>query len=201
MWQNSNYSFGLVHIFLHWLMAFTVLGLFLLGLTMVELGYYDPWYHRAPAIHKSIGLLLGGVFLARLAWRFANPVPRSLAGTRWLSRAASTAHCLLYLSLLGMFVSGYLIASADGRPIPVFDLFAVPAIVLPVDNQEDLAGDIHEIIAWWLIALVGLHAIAALKHHFIDRDASLKRMLWPRPHQHHDFQEGNTGDVNENQPT
>lgn len=181
MWRNSGQRYGLIHIGIHWLTAFAVLALFGLGLYMVELGYYDAWYHRAPAIHKSIGLLLFGAFLARLAWRFGSVLPASLAIRPWQARAAAGVHALLYLLLLGMFVSGYFIASADGRAIQIFDWFSVPAVALPVDNQEDIAGDIHEILAWSLVGLVGIHTIAALKHHFIDKDATLTRMLWPRP--------------------
>jgi cytochrome b561 len=76
-------------------------------------------------------------------------------------------------------LSGYLISTADGRAIDVFNLFSVPALVSGFDNQEDIAGLVHQIIAYSLIALVVLHALAALKHHFIDRDRTLKRMLNP----------------------
>lgn len=179
MWRNSEDSYGYIHITLHWVMALAVPAMFLLGLYMVGLGYYDAWYHRAPAIHKSVGLLLSGVFLMRVGWRLANPVPRPLTSRLWIARAAGAVHGLLYLGLAGLFASGYLIASADGRAIPVFDWFSVPALELPVDKQEDLAGDIHQAIAWGVIILVGLHAAAALKHHVLDRKATLKRMLRP----------------------
>lgn len=183
MWRNSESSFGLIQILLHWVTTFAVVGMFALGLVMVELGYYDPWYHRAPAIHKSVGLLLCGLLVIRVAWRLASSQPLPL-GERWLKSTAQCMHLLLYFVLFALLLSGYLIASADGRPVRVFDWFAVPALTLPLKDQEELAGDIHAVAAWTLIVLAALHATVALIHHFINRDASLRRMLWPRTAKH-----------------
>jgi cytochrome b561 len=72
--------------------------------------------------------------------------------------------------------SGYLISTADGRAVDVFDWFSIPATIHGYDNQEDIAGLVHLVLAISLISLVTLHAAAALKHHFIDRDRTLLRM-------------------------
>ena len=80
--------------------------------------------------------------------------------------------------MAAIMLSGYLISTADGRAIEVFSWFEVPATLSDIDGQEDIAGDIHEILAWTLIVLVALHALAALKHHFIDKDTTLKRMTF-----------------------
>jgi cytochrome b561 len=176
MWRNSTNGYGLVSIGLHWLIAVTVLALFGLGLWMTELTYYDPWYQRAPDIHKSIGVLLFGALLVRLVWRLANPVPEP-EGTPHERIAAVWAHRLLYLILFAQMLAGYLISTADGRPISVFGWFEVPATLHGFENQEDIAGEIHEILAFTLIALALLHALAALKHHWFDRDQTLMRML------------------------
>lgn len=177
-WRNTSDSYGLVSIALHWVVALTIFGLFGLGLWMVELGYYDAWYQRAPALHQSIGLVLFAVVVVRLLWRFAEPVPRALGSQSVLERrGAVLVHGLLYLLLLGLLVSGYLIGTANGGGIPVFGLFEVPALPIRIEDQEDVAGDIHAWLAWGLIVLAAGHALAALKHHFIDRDATLVRML------------------------
>jgi cytochrome b561 len=173
-----------VSILLHWLVATAAIGLFVLGLWMVDLGYYDPWYQRAPDLHKSIGVLLFVVVIARLAWKVLTPHPQ-LIGKGWERRTAAAVHTLLYFLLLALALSGYLISTADGRAIDVFGLFQVPATLSGIEGQEDIAGDIHEILAWLLIGLTVLHAAAALKHHFIDHDTTLRRMLVPadvRPH-------------------
>ena len=74
-------------------------------------------------------------------------------------------------------ISGYLITSADGSAIDVFDWFAVPSITGDQKGLEDTAGDIHEIATWAIIILASVHALAALKHHLLDRDDTLRRML------------------------
>ena len=74
-------------------------------------------------------------------------------------------------------IAGYLISTADGRAIEVFGWFQVPATLYDLPEQEDIAGEIHELIAWALILLAGVHALAALKHHFINRDTTLLKML------------------------
>lgn len=177
-WRNSARRYGLVSILLHWGVALAVFALFGLGLWMVGLDYYSSWYRTAPDIHKGVGILLFAAMLLRLLWRAISPPPPALdsysAATR---RGAALAHGLLYLGLFALMVSGYLISTADGRAIEVFGWFSVPATLSGIDGQEDIAGLVHRWLAWGLIGLAVLHALAALKHHFIDRDATLKRML------------------------
>ena len=155
----------------------TVIGLFALGLWMVELDYYSSWYNRAPYIHKAVGILLFGLIGLRLLWRLANPLPDDEPGPRWEHRLAHIVHWLIYLLLFAIIATGYLIPTATGESIDVFGLFAVPALVTGIDNQEDLAGELHFWLAWALIALVALHVGGALKQHFINRNRTLKRML------------------------
>lgn len=176
--RNSDRHYGWVAIVLHWFMAPAIIGMFALGWWMRQLSYYDPWYRQGPELHKGIGILLLGLLLARLLWKWLNPSPVAEPGTpRWQALAARAAHGTLYLLLFAIMCSGYLISTADGRPIDVFGWFSVPATIQGIANQEDIAGEIHEVLAWTLMALVALHALAALKHHFIDRDATLRKML------------------------
>ena len=177
-WRNSEQRYGLVAIALHWLVAITVIGMFILGLWMTSLTLYHPWYHRAPYLHKSIGLLLFMVMVVRLVWRLGNPRPEPLpTHARWERMAAHLMHGVLYLLLFTVMIFGYLISTADGRAIESFGLFSIPATITSIPDQEDVAGEIHEVLAITLIVLVVLHAAAALKHHFIDRDNTLRRML------------------------
>jgi len=74
-------------------------------------------------------------------------------------------------------ISGYLISTAKGKPIDVFGLFELPATLHGLDGQEDIAGMVHEYLAYSLIALAVLHAAGAIKHHVIDKDKTLIRML------------------------
>ncbi|WP_058913947.1 cytochrome b [Entomohabitans teleogrylli] len=182
-WRNTRERFGAFSVALHWLVAITVYGMFGLGLWMVSLGYYDVWYHKAPELHKSIGIILLLVLVIRVIWRFLSPPPPALPGYSKLTRAASAgAHILLYLLLFSILISGYLISTADGKPISVFGLVEIPATLSDAGVQADLAGQIHLWLAWFVVILSLLHALAALKHHFVDKDATLKRMLGKATH-------------------
>ncbi|GGO85869.1 cytochrome b [Marinobacterium nitratireducens] len=175
---NDTHSYGWVMILLHWLMALAIVGLYLLGLYIVDLTYYDPDYQTMPDLHRSIGILVLIALVLRLGWRALDRSPAPLPEHGSLVRLATKAgHAALYLLMLLTLVSGYLISTADGRPIEVFDWFQVPASPLQYDGQEDIAGFVHYWSATTLLALAGLHALAALKHHFIDKDATLKRII------------------------
>lgn len=177
-WRNDSAGYGSVAITLHWVVALTVFGQFGLGLWMRSLGYYDTWYQLGPWWHKGIGVMLFLVLALRLVWRWSNPRPAHLPSHKAYERvAAGLAHGLLYLLLFAVMVSGYLISTADGRALEVFGWFAIPATLSGVARQEDIAGTVHLYLAWTVIVLAALHALAALKHHFIDRDQTLKRML------------------------
>jgi cytochrome b561 len=179
-WRNTAAGYGVVAIAAHWLVAVGVIGLFALGWWMVDLTYYDSWYRQAPSIHKAVGILLFLLLVARLLWRWSNPRPR-LLGRPVERRAATVVHGLFYLLLTVLMIAGYLISTADGSPIEVFGLFAVPATLSDLPNQEDIAGDIHRWLAWTVMGLTVAHASAAFKHHLVDRDRTLIRMLRPVP--------------------
>ncbi|MDS7720835.1 cytochrome b [Pantoea ananatis] len=176
--RNSPGRYGWLSIFLHWSMALVIYAMFALGLWMVGLSYYETWYHNAPEIHKSIGVILMLVLIIRLIWRVVSPPPKPLSSYSPLVRiTAVMAHGLLYGLLIAILFSGYLISTADGKPVSVFGWFSLPAVLTGAGEQADLAGDIHLWLAWSIVILSVLHGLAALKHHFIDRDITLKRML------------------------
>ena len=175
---NTAKSYGWISIGLHWLMAIGIIGLFSLGLWMVDLDYYSPWYHDAPAIHKSIGVCLVGVMMIRLLWLWANPTVGPVPGhPKMITFAAHSVHRLFYLLVFALGVSGYFISTAEGDPIEVFNWFSIAAYPLDIEEQADRAGQVHSWIGLSLIGLALLHFLAALKHHFIDKDETLKRML------------------------
>ncbi|MDF5937792.1 cytochrome b [Pseudomonas aeruginosa] len=177
-WRNTSSRYGVFSLFLHWGSALVVFGLFGLGLWMRELSYYDPWYHPAPALHKSIGILLAIALLVRIVLAFRQPAaagagqPRSAhAGSEqaWPPRAVRAA------------------AGGDRRGLPDFHRRRRTdqrvRLVLRAGNPQRAArpgrrrGEIHLYLAWALVVFAVLHALAALKHHFVDRDPTLKRML------------------------
>jgi len=174
--MDSTNRFGLVSIGLHWVMALLVIGLFGLGIYMVELDYYHRWYHKAPDLHRSLGVITGLLLLLRIAWRLMNTRPERL-GAPLERRLGAIVHVLFYVLLAFIIVSGYLISSAEGQAVDVFGWFGIPATVTTIAQQADRAGLLHEITAWVIILLTVLHSAAALKHHFKDRDNTLVRMF------------------------
>ena len=168
-------------ILLHWLMALIVFGLFGVGFWMVDLTYYSAWYRTAPHYHKSVGILLALLLLVRVFVLLKKGKPAALSShSKAVQRVSKLTHLLLYLLLFFIVVTGYLISTADNRGIEVFNWFVVPGFGEFFDQQADRAGLLHEWLAYSLIGLVVLHALGALKHHFIDKDATLKRMWWTK---------------------
>jgi cytochrome b561 len=177
-WKNSRLQYGVVSVLLHWLVAIAVFALFLLGLWMTGLDYYHPWYQKAPNLHRSVGVLLFLIMVFRLIWRWRVGVPEPLATHTRLERVgAHLVHFLLYLALFAVMVSGYLISTADGRPVDVFGWFQVPALLSGIEGQEDVAGRVHLFLGYLTMGLAALHMLGALKHQFIDRDRTLMRMF------------------------
>ena len=178
MWRNTSTSYGWLNKLLHWAVAVTVFGLFALGLWMTSLSYYDEWYHKGPDIHRSVGILLMLVMVLRVLLVHWMGKPRPLVSHSTAEvRLAQLVHLLIYLLVFAIGITGYLISTADGRGIEVFNWFAVPSLGSLFDHQEDVAGEVHEWLAYSLITLAVLHALAAVKHHVLDKDDTLKRML------------------------
>lgn len=180
MLQNSHSHYGAVARALHWISALAIFGLFGLGLWMMGLDYYSTWYRRAPDLHKSIGLVLLAATLLRLLWKASQISPRIAGLSERDHRLAKLGQAVLYLLLLIIFASGYLIATGDARPISVFDLFELSALPWQFANQADIAGKVHEYAAWALVILALGHGLLAIKHHFINRDQTLNSMLGRR---------------------
>ncbi|MFT7432567.1 MAG: cytochrome b561 [Alphaproteobacteria bacterium] len=177
-WKNSNNTWGAIAMFFHWLTALAIISLFALGFWMVDLTYYSEWYKTAPFIHKSIGILLLILTLLRVLWRLKEKVPQPLEGQTLIERkTAHIVHVLLYILIFAVILSGYLMSTAAGRAINVFNVFEVSALPWIFTEQGAIAGFLHEYLAYAIIALASLHALAALKHHFVDKDNTLNRMI------------------------
>jgi len=180
MLKNTAETYGWVSIYIHWLMALGIFAMFALGAWMVTLDYYDAWYHRAPELHKSIGILLLILLLFRFAWRLANKRPE-LMGQAWEKLIALATHRAHYLLMFAVTLSGYFIPTAEGKGIEVFNWFTIPALFSLDKQQADAIGMLHLITAWALIGLAAIHIAASLKHQIIDGDSTLTRMLGMPP--------------------
>lgn len=163
---------------LHWLQAALILALVALGWWMTGLDYYDRWYNDSLFWHRALGLLVPPLAAAQLACRLSRRrAPLPPVGTLWEQRAAAAAHRLFLLLMLLIPLSGYLISTSAGAAIPLPGGLQAPALGALSEGVRDLAVAAHYWLAYGIAALAALHAAAACKHHFIDRDSVLRRML------------------------
>ena len=162
---------------LHWLIALLVFSNLPLGVYMHELAL-SPFKLKLISYHKWVGVTIFLLMVMRLAWR-ATHVPPPLAETipLWQQRAAHGVHFLLYVLLLVIPVSGWLMSSAKGVPVVYLGLVQLPDLVGKDKALGELLEEAHEMLNFGMIALVGMHVAAALKHHFIDHDTTLRRIL------------------------
>jgi len=174
MLRNTSLSYGSVAKFLHWLVFILILTLILVGFFWQDTG--DSKY-TVINIHKLIGLFTMLIVLVRIAWAINNTKPGYPMMARWEKIVLHATHGLIYLLLLAMPISGWVMATAAGYSPRLLGL-AFPMPGIPQDMAlAGLANKAHFYFAWALIALVSLHILAALKHHFINRDNVLKRMM------------------------
>ncbi|MGF1711858.1 cytochrome b [Vibrio kagoshimensis] len=174
--ENKIKNYNAVARAIHWISALTIFSLFGVGLWMVDLSYYSEWYKTAPDLHRSAGILLAALTLIRIVWKHVTTSP-SVEGKPYEVVAAKLVHGFMYINLFALFISGYLISTSDGRGIDVFNLFTVPSLGELFENQSDLAGSVHYYAAWVLIIMASVHALAAIKHHIIDKDDTLRKMI------------------------
>ena len=173
--KNTQHGYGLIARFFHWFMALSIFAMFGFGLWMSSLSLYDSWYKQAPYLHKSYGIILFFMLVARLVWRGVNVQPDDSYLRPLEQRLSHLMHLGFYALLVVLMIAGYMISTVDGSSIDVFGLFSIPSFYQQ-KGLEDAAGLVHEILAFTIMALAGLHIVAALKHHFIDHDVTLTRM-------------------------
>lgn len=166
-----------VSIIFHWLVGFIIIGLLAVGLIMVDMPKPDKYVFYG--WHKAFGIIVLALVVLRLAWRLKQPAPPLPDTTPAFQKLASTlTHYALYAMMLVMPLAGWVMSSAGGHPVSVFGI-PIPAIVEEDKALGALAHDIHEYGGLLLIGLIILHVMAALYHHFIQKDGLLWRM-WPK---------------------
>lgn len=174
---ESRHRYSTVSLVFHWGIAALVIGQILLVMAGDAAQGEDARVFRDT--HKAVGISLLVLTLARIGWRVANPPPPMPADMkRWEKIAARATHVGFYAALLILPLSGWLASSAAGRDINWFGLFDWP--LLPVGGGREAAGqfmDVHRAVVKGLYVLLALHVLAALKHHFINKDNVLHRML------------------------
>lgn len=164
-----------VAIALHWTTALLVVANFALAETWDW--FAKPTQHSMQSLHVSFGVLLAAVIVARLGWRLTPGHQVSSLETGWVRTASKATHYLLYALLAAVVVLGFLLQWARGHPVSLFGL-DIPGPY----GQQDRAlrhqiQELHNYVAWAIVILASLHALAALYHHYVLKDRVLKRML------------------------
>lgn len=185
MIRSSPSGYGLLAILFHWVMALLIMGMLALGLYMDDLPATDPSTFQLYQLHKSFGFVILTLAVLRLAWRVVNPTPK-LPDTMptWERLAAHLGHTGLYALMFLLPISGWLMVSASpwGIPTLIFNVLNVPHLPVPsilgtAEQAEATLIALHGYMAYFLIALLIAHIGGALKHHFIARDNTLRRMI------------------------
>lgn len=175
--RNTTTAWGSLSKALHWLIVLLIINQWVIvsrahnlpnGLAKLE----------AMAWHKSFGITILALAVIRLAWRWMNPTPELTSVTKaWERALAKLAHVLLYGFLFAIPITGWMMSSAKNFPVSWFKLIQLPDLVAPSESLFRLMHEVHEGLNLALVGVAALHIAGALKHHFIDHNDVLKRML------------------------
>lgn len=175
--RNTLERYGSINILFHWVIASIIIFQIIVGLYATELPV-SPIKLKLFRLHKEWGFTLLFLTLLRLAWRITNPLPDLSSLPAWERISARFVHWMFYILLILLPITGWLTSSAAGIPISYFGLFTFPDLVPANESLRTAFATAHEVFAYSFIAFLTLHIAAALKHHFIDKDTILRRMLW-----------------------
>ncbi|NOT42748.1 MAG: cytochrome b [Alphaproteobacteria bacterium] len=181
MTSNAPTRYGTVAMALHWTIAIAIVSLLIVGKYMNGLPNNDPNKFALYQLHKSFGITVLVLTVVRIIWRVMHPVPALPAGMpAWQRWGAHVSHFGLYALMLAIPLSGWAAASSSSLGIPTMLFGAAELPSLPVGNDRDtheFYEEAHELLGNLMILLLIVHVVAALKHHFVDRDTVLRRML------------------------
>jgi cytochrome b561 len=175
--RNTTRAWGVLSKALHWIIVLLIINQWWIAERADDLPNGLAKLQTL-AWHKSFGITILMLAILRLVWRLLNPVP-SLDGVtkKWERVLASVSHVFLYTLIFALPLTGWMMSSARNFPVSWFRLFQLPDLVAPGEEMFHRMHDLHELLFKILVAVAVLHVLGALKHHFIDRNEVLKRML------------------------
>ena len=174
--RNTTERYGAFHQLLHWLIGLGMIGMVFFGLVMEDIAPEGNKYAYY-GLHKSIGITILILVAIRLFWRFTNPIPHLPAGmTKWQILLAHGVHLGLYVVMIGMPLSGWMMSSGGGHPVSLWGI-PMPSLIEKDKTIGHFFHEAHEIGGWVVLALVGLHVVGAIFHQFVLKDGLMMRML------------------------
>lgn len=173
--MQSAEKYPLIIRWLHRIIALLIIGMIVLGWYVSTLDYENTHYQFLRQLHRTVGLALFPLGIAQIIAYTTLPRP-ALAPTlkTWERRLAKLTHMFLLYVVIAIPVAGYLMS---GDKLVILGDINIPVLHELKKSQRSALFEVHEMLAWTTAALVGLHVVAALKHHFIDKDDTLKKML------------------------
>ena len=174
--KNSELNYGIVSRANHWLSAFIFIGLLAIGLYMTGLEKGDD-RQALYALHKSMGIAIFSLMILRLIWLKLSPNPEQLSKNKFEHILGHAIKGILYLAMLGMPISGWIMSNSGGHEVAFFNMFVLPTIVGEHEMTHEISEFIHSTFGFVLIAIVLVHIAGALKHHLVYKDVSLLRMV------------------------
>jgi cytochrome b561 len=175
--RNTTRSWGSVSKALHWIIVLLIINqcVICMRADALPLGLAKL---QVLAWHKSFGITILALAVVRLVWRWMNPVPDLTSETRpWERALAKISHLLLYALIFALPLSGWLMSSAKNFPVSWFNLIQLPDLVAPNQVLFEQLRSLHHTLFAVLVAVAAVHVAGALKHHFVDRNDVLRRML------------------------
>jgi len=175
--RNSQIRYGAAAQWLHWIVVALIVTQFVLA-SQAEDATSPLRKLSILATHKSVGMTVLTLAVLRLIWRLVNPVPAApSAMPRWQRIASVVAHWALYALILLTPLMGWMMSSFKNYPVSYFKLFTFPDLVAPNEALFEASKALHKVLAGSMFSVAVLHILAALKHHFVDKDDVLRRML------------------------
>ena len=175
--RNTVDTYGALAKFLHWTIVILIIAQYVIIEAAEEL---PDGLEKLTMVtrHKSLGMLVLGLALVRIAWKLVNKArPAPVPMPRPQRIAAAAGHGLLYVLILAQPVSGWMMSSAANYPVTFFGLFQFPALVGANKELHEFYEEVHEFLFQALLVVAVIHVLAALYHHFVRKDDTLRRML------------------------
>lgn len=176
---DSREKFSNLTVALHWIIGLTIIGLVAVGIYMVDLprGEFRSMLY---GWHKVIGTTVLMAAALRILWRWRQGMPKPAADyPEWQHKLANATHVALLLATIGLPLTGAIYSYSGGYPVPILGLFEIKsATKYPV--LYDMFKFLHGWAGWVLAGIIAVHVAGALKHHVIDGDGTLRRMLGAR---------------------
>lgn len=184
-WRNTASRYGYVSVSLHWIIVAGIIAQYFLAEAAEEREEAPAGVMTLTDLHNSLGITILALALLRLVWRFVElPPDRPTTMKRYELELARAAHAAFYVLLFAIPISGWALATVDGHSLSYFGLLDLPQLrigaQLPIEGgtlHEDQLEEVHEVLFNILLGLALLHTLAALKHHFFDRDNVLRSIL------------------------